>query len=219
MLAAAARPTQAVLEWVRPPHQARTRETLNRLLDAAEELLAEKGFDEMGIAEVARRAGTSVGGFYRRFRDKDGLLHALHERFCEDAQATADEALAVGTWAGASLVEILAQITAFLVRIHRDREGLLRAFLLRGASDASVRERTERVFQHIADRMRALLESRREEMSHPDPDAAAEVGLYAVLGGLDLMIQQRHRVLGGDEQRITAEMTRVFTSYLGARSV
>jgi hypothetical protein len=30
--------------------------------------------------EIARRAGSSVGGFYARFRDKDELLRALEER-------------------------------------------------------------------------------------------------------------------------------------------
>jgi len=217
MKAAAAVQTQAVLAWVRPAHQARTRAALNRLLDAAEELLAEKGFDEMGIVEIARRAGTSVGGFYRRFRDKEGLLHALHERFCEDARATADEALAPAKWAGASLSEILHQVTGFLVQIHREREGLFRAFLLRGVTDVAVRERTEKVFQYIAARLRDLLEQRRDEISHPDLDTAADIALRAVLGSLDLMIQLHPNSLRIDDQRLTEELSRVFTGYLGAR--
>jgi len=218
MKAAAAVPTQAVLAWVRPAHQARTRAALNRLLDAAEELLAEKGFDEMGIVEIARRAGTSVGGFYRRFRDKEGLLHALHERFCEDAEATADEALDPTKWAGATLPEVLAQVTGFLVQIHCEREGLFRAFFVSGVTDSAIRERTEKVFQHIAGRLRDLLEQRRDELSHPDPDSAADVALRAVLGSLDLTIQQRPNTLHIDQERFTVELSRMFTSYLGARS-
>jgi AcrR family transcriptional regulator len=216
MLAAEKSHTKAVLEWVRPAHQARTRAALNRLLDAAEALLADKGFDEMGIVEVARRAGTSVGGFYRRFRDKDGLLQALHERFYEDAIATADEVLAVERWAASPLKEVLAEVTAFLVRINREREGLFRAFLVRGINDAAVRERTHRLFMHLVERLRALLKQRRAEMSHPDPDSAAEFGLRAVLGSLDLLIQLRSDELRSGEPRLTAELTRVFTSYLGA---
>ena len=63
-------PSAAGLHWVRPPQQARSQETLNRLLDAAEQLVAEKGFDDTPVAEVARRAGSSVGAFYSRFREK-----------------------------------------------------------------------------------------------------------------------------------------------------
>ena len=66
------------LRWIRPPQQARSQETLERLLDAAETLVAEKGFDDTPVAEVARRAGSSVGAFYTRFPDKDALLHALY---------------------------------------------------------------------------------------------------------------------------------------------
>ena len=217
MQAAAARQPQATLQWVRPPHQARTRATLNRLLDAAEELLSEKGFDEMAIVEIARRAETSVGGFYRRFHDKDGLLHALHERFCEDARATADETFDPEKWIGASLADVLLQVTGFLVRIHRDREGLFRAFLVRGVNDSAVRERTDKLFQYIADRFRVLLHERDDEISHPEPDTAADIGLRAVLGALDVMIQLRPGALRVDEERLTAELSRVLVNYLGAR--
>jgi len=47
-----------MLQWVRTPQQARTREGLTRLLDAAEALVASKGFDDAGIAEIARAAGS-----------------------------------------------------------------------------------------------------------------------------------------------------------------
>ena len=209
---------QAVLKWVRPPQQARTRATLNRLLDAAEELLAEKSFQELGIAEVARVAHTSIGGFYRRFRDKDGLLHALHERFCEDARATTDESLEPARWAGAPLVEILDQVTAFLVQIHLEREGLFRAFLIAGVTDETVRARTEGLFQYIADRLHVLLEERRDEMSHPAPDTAADVGLRVVLGSLDLLIQLQPKASRLDIATLTAELARVLKNYLGARA-
>ena len=87
---------QASLRWVRPPQQERTRASLTRLLDAAETLLGEKSFDEVSIAEVTREARTSIGGFYRRFADKDGLLHALHERFCDENGVQAASVSVVG---------------------------------------------------------------------------------------------------------------------------
>jgi AcrR family transcriptional regulator len=206
---------QAFLRWVRPPQQARTRATLTRLLDAAEDLFAEKSFDEVGVADLTRRARTSVGGFYRRFRDKDGLLQAVHERFCDDARATADVALDPAQWSGASLAEIVEKVTAFLVEIYRDRKGLLRAFMLRGPADAIVRERTESVFQYIATRWRGLASERRAEIAHPAPEEAATFGLRVVVGTLDYWIQLDPPAPELDEQKLTRELTRVFTSYLG----
>src|SRR3990172_9285786 len=128
----------AVLSWVRVPQQARTPPAVGRLLDAAEALVAEKGFDQTAIADIVRRAGVSVGGFYRRFQDKDGLLQALHERFCDEARATTDEALDPAKWQGATAAEILAEVSAFVVAIYRERVGLLRAFLDRCVIDAGI---------------------------------------------------------------------------------
>ena len=119
-------PAATVLRWVRAPQQERTREGLARLLEAAEGLIAEKGYDDASIAEIAERAGSSVGAFYRRFRDKAALFQALHESFNEDARATADDALAPSRWQGSPLARVLREFTDFLVEIYRDREGMLR---------------------------------------------------------------------------------------------
>lgn len=206
----------AFLEWVSPPQQARTRESLERLLDTAERLVAERGFDGVGIIEIAQHASSSVGSFYRRFRDKDGLLHALHERFCAAARATADAALAPERWAGTSTEDVLDEFSAFLVRIYREREGLLRAFLLRGAADATVHERNNQLFEYIADRLRDLLADRRADFTHPNPHLAANFGLHVVLGTLNHLVQSQPDTLRLSDARIAGELGRVFRTYLGA---
>src|SRR5262245_3182386 len=120
-----------VLRWVKPPRQARSQQTLDRILDAAEALVSEKGFDDTPVAEIARRAGSSVGAFYSRFADKDALLGALNERFLAEAVATADAALDPARWERASIDEIAAAVVRFLADIHREQRGLLRAFAKR----------------------------------------------------------------------------------------
>jgi AcrR family transcriptional regulator len=216
MAEAALKHSQTLLRWIRPPQQARTRAGLTRMLDAAEALVSQKGFDEAGIAEIARRAGSSVGGFYRRFRDKDGLLHALHERFCDEARATADAALDPARWTGATTTEIISEFTAFLVQIYREREGFFRAFLLRGSSDPTVRERTDRLFQHLSERLAVLLRGRRAEIAHSDPKLAAAFGLHVVLGTLNHTVQSQPSALRLSDARIATELSRVFIGYLGS---
>jgi AcrR family transcriptional regulator len=206
-----------MLEWIRPPQQARTRQTLGKLLDAAEALVLEKGFDDAGIAEIAARAGSSVGGFYRRFHDKQGLLHAMHERFCDEARATADAALDAQRWAGSTTVEILPEFVEFLVRIFREREGLIRAFLMRGVSNQEVRERTQRLFDYIAGKLGFLLAERVEEIRHPNPALGAAFGLHVILGALD------HSALGTTtfpltDDRLAPQLSEVFLAYLGVRA-
>lgn len=58
------------------------RRNLERIRGAAREAFAETGLD-VPMDEVARRAGVGVGTVYRRYPDKDALLHDL----CLDALA------------------------------------------------------------------------------------------------------------------------------------
>jgi len=210
--AAISEPTGPILEWIRPPHQARTRETLYRLLDAAEALIAERGFDDAGIAEIARRANSSVGGFYRRFRDKEGLLRALHERFCEEALATAAAALAPSRWEQASVAEIIGAFTTFLVRIFREREGFFRTVLVRGAADLAVRERTDRMFDDIAGRLNAVLEGRGPEPLSP---LATRFTLHVLIGTLNHVLVVQPGAIGLADPQLADELTRVVLGYLG----
>jgi DNA-binding transcriptional regulator YbjK len=62
------------LRWVRPARQERSQRTLERLLDAAEAVIGEKGFADASVGNICTRAGVSVGTFYRRFRDKHALI-------------------------------------------------------------------------------------------------------------------------------------------------
>jgi AcrR family transcriptional regulator len=49
-------------------------DTRARLLRAAAEVFAERGYAGAGVAEIARRAGLTTGAIYSQFADKAGLL-------------------------------------------------------------------------------------------------------------------------------------------------
>jgi AcrR family transcriptional regulator len=161
------------LVWIRPPQQARSQLTLSRILDAAESILAEKSWDDASVAEIARRAGSSVGAFYTRFPDKDSLLAALHQRFIEEAFATSQAALDEGRWAGASICDIVRELVAFQVRVQDQRRGQLRAFALRAIQDPSFYARGEQLGKAMEERFTKLVVARRHEILHPIPVVAA----------------------------------------------
>lgn len=50
-----------------------------RLLQAAADVFAERGYDRAGVAEIARRAGVTTGAIYSRFPGKAELLVAALE--------------------------------------------------------------------------------------------------------------------------------------------
>jgi AcrR family transcriptional regulator len=53
--------------------------TARRLLDAAEQLSATRGWDAVTVRAVAEEAGTSTRAVYALFASKEGLEQALHE--------------------------------------------------------------------------------------------------------------------------------------------
>jgi AcrR family transcriptional regulator len=205
--------------WIRPALQARSHETLERLLDSAEALIAEKGFDDVPVAEIARRAGMSVGAVYSRLRDKEALLHCLQERLVTEARATADAALDPKRWRGASIAEIAEELVAFLVEIHRERVGVLREILGRAHSDPEIDARKEGLIAYICERLRPLLLERADEIGHPHPAVAGSFAFRLVLGFLKEAI-----LFGGlgahgiprSDKALCEELTRAFLGYLGA---
>jgi AcrR family transcriptional regulator len=57
--------------------RARTR---TKLLDAARDLIREKGFESVTLQDVAQRAGMTSGAIYGNFKNRDDLFMALAQR-------------------------------------------------------------------------------------------------------------------------------------------
>ncbi|GAA5143172.1 TetR/AcrR family transcriptional regulator [Nocardioides marinquilinus] len=70
------------------PQQGRSRETVERVLAAAEAEIAEVGVAAAGTRSIAARAGVSVGSLYRFFRSIDDLVDALAVRYLDDVLRT-----------------------------------------------------------------------------------------------------------------------------------
>lgn len=51
------------------------------IIQAALELIAEQGFHATPMAQIASHAGVGIGSVYRYFKDRDGLIHAIHEDY------------------------------------------------------------------------------------------------------------------------------------------
>jgi AcrR family transcriptional regulator len=88
------------------PLRADARRNRERILVAAREAFAEGGLD-VGVEEIARRAGVGKATFFRRFPTKEALLVAVFEGFVAEVEEAAEEALAAGG-------EPIAPLRAFL---------------------------------------------------------------------------------------------------------
>jgi AcrR family transcriptional regulator len=55
----------------------------DELMDAAERLFLEKGFEQTSIEEITRSADVAKGTFYLQFSSKTDVLEALRQRFAQ----------------------------------------------------------------------------------------------------------------------------------------
>ena len=94
-------------------HAARSRaeQRVQRFLDAAFELIDEKGTTDFTIQEVIDRSKQSLRGFYQYFDGKDELILALFEDSILEAAADLRDVVSGET-------DPLARLRAFTIRLH-----------------------------------------------------------------------------------------------------
>lgn len=77
----------------RVPIQSRARRRVDRILDAAAELLAERPVSELTTAAIAARAGVPIGSLYQYFPNKLAVLAALARRVMDKVDAATERAV------------------------------------------------------------------------------------------------------------------------------
>jgi len=202
----------------RAPQQARSRARHDRIVEAAEALVSEKGFAAASVAEMARRSGCSVGAFYARFCDKQALLHALHERFLARAAAQLDAHLAPERAERLALPALLYGVVRALVEIHRRERGLVRALAVEAWRDAPFQTLRDALALHVGRRLGEVMRARAAEIGHHHPERAVAFGLVVVLGSIEnALLFDRLRTAAGltpSDDDLAAELSRLFRAYL-----
>jgi AcrR family transcriptional regulator len=98
--------------------QRRSRERVERILDAAADLVTEHGVAELTTRAIATRAGVPVASIYQYYADKDEIVLALVERDTQEMDSRVTEAVAaLRTLSIRTLVE--ATMLAFVYVYHR----------------------------------------------------------------------------------------------------
>ena len=70
------------------PRQARSKATVDTILEATARVLVKHGFDGLTTNAVATAAGVSIGSLYQYFPNKEALVAALIDRHIEQMNAT-----------------------------------------------------------------------------------------------------------------------------------
>ena len=144
------------LLWVEPT-QARSREKVERILDAAIDLAVESGSLDIKMTELAKRAGVAVGTLYQFFPSRSALIGKLFDR----EMTSIDQGIADALEGAKSLEDIESRIEQ---RLHHDL-GLLRSQpglfviwssptvdpVIQAADFANTRKNALRLSEHLQD--------------------------------------------------------------------
>ncbi len=192
------------------PTQARSRQRLADVLDAAAEVLAVDGASGFTTNRVAEAAGVPVGSVYRYFEDKEALAEALAVRFWSEfaalvaGVADSDEREPLAD-PGAAVLEALA--AGF-----RARPAFL-ALWYGGLRSARVRDATRSARTAIGSSVLRILAV---HWPQADADARDAVSRMLVIAG-DGLLREAFRSDPHGDAEMLAESKAMLDAYIAAR--
>lgn len=152
----------------RQPVQERSQQRITRILDAADALFAEVGYEQATTNAIAARAGASIGSLYQFFEDKHAILEALARRYKEQLHAVHEAVLSPQS-ARLPLPEVYDRILRALADFHARNKGFRPLFYgsatsgeLAAAGEVLRQECIGRVEQMLAIRAPGLPPARRK---------------------------------------------------------
>jgi AcrR family transcriptional regulator len=205
------------------PQQARSRESMRKLLKAAAEVLGQHGLEGATIPRIARHAGLTPGAIYRRFPDKDALLETVIIGILERQDERLRMMLTPAMSRQIPLPVFTEQLINNMLISYRANAGLLRALrqFAQGRDHTSFYRKVTRMEMRTYAYLVDLFLVHRKEIKHPDPQTAASFALMTLISALielilvDHDMQSWQAVIPKDDLSLKRELLRSFLSYLG----
>lgn len=192
------------------PQQARSRQTVESVLEAAAQVFAQRGYANTTTNHIAARAGVSIGSLYQYFPSKDSILLALAERHLERTfAATMQE---VGDKRDAPVPELLRAIVDALVQAHQAEPRLHRVIFEEARLDASFRRRLDDLEGKAMQIARELIEERCAELAIDNPHIASLLVVQILEAVTHSMVVRHPDVLRSSEFR--EELVALLVAYL-----
>ena len=107
----------------RVPRQARSRRSLQRMLDAAEELLTTEGAEALTTTRVAEAAGVSVGSLYQYLPDKGAIVEALAGRYLAEFEGLMERLVEEASAAPERWTDPVGTLIDAFAQRYRERPG------------------------------------------------------------------------------------------------
>lgn len=147
----------------RRPVQERGQARIEQILQAADALFAEVGYEAATTNAIAARAGASIGSVYQFFPDKEAILSALAARYREQLHAMHDRVLTEET-ARLGWEEIYDRVIHGVADFHRQNPGF-RPLFFGSPCTAGLMEASQELCRECVERVERMLAVRTPEMN------------------------------------------------------
>lgn len=141
-------------------------------MKAAELILSEVGLEGFTMTTIAHRAEVSVGGLYRRFADKQELLHALKDRVLSRLEEKIASEMQTSP---PKLDEVVNRFIKELSRHFSANALVWNAFFMPAAQDSKMTQRGADGLAQMYQEFRAAALSDREHIAHKNAEHALSV--------------------------------------------
>ena len=192
--------------------QARSRATVDALVEATARILVREGFEKASTNHIAELAGVSVGSLYQYFPSKEALVAAVIDRHNDEIMGIVRTALIeVAEMPVDKAVRRLVTVAIEAHRINPKLHRVLAEQIPRTGQLADVE-----AFNHeVHALVRAYFESRRKEVRKIDLDMATFICVSAIEAVAHNTVLHRAAMLSEKTVRtLVDETTRMVVGYL-----
>ncbi len=172
----------------RTPLQDRSRQRVERILDAAARVFLERGYDAATTEEIARLAGTSIGSVYQFFPNKLAIFNAISARYVERARALFDSFMTPAATAR-PWHELLGEAIDAFVAFHAV-EPAFRAILVNWRVSADMVLASDEVNRDFARRVEVVLAAQAPALTGPRRGLVATMIIEMISATLMLCVRR-----------------------------
>lgn len=183
--------------------QERSLASIDAIVDAAAQVLLQRGYAHATTNHIAQRAGVSIGTLYQYFPNKDAIFERILDREEKRLLAFVMQQQPVKA---ESLGEKLHRLFQQSIQLQRYGPELFR--VLEQVPNALLRKRLKKLNEVLVLLARELLRQHEDDLTVDDPDLAAWILIHAAQS---LAYEAPPQLFRG---RLAKEMSTLFTRYL-----
>ncbi len=199
------------------PQQERSKETLQKLLDATETILSQEPAKELSLRQVLKLSGVSNGSFYSRFPNKEALIRECWKSLVATVDENVDRN--VDELTDQPLETKVHHLLKWQVNRYHKYKGVFRAYLnLARTTQLRPTDDNLKSYAKLGKKTRDFLMASASEINHPNPEHAIEIACFVTYSAARELIFYPHlphaSSMKMSKTKLINELTYVFLSCL-----